>query len=408
MSRSFLSVTELSSRLKEGLEALFPYPLVVKGEVSNLKFYSSGHCYFTLKDDKSMISAVIWASQIEKLAYLGQRMPKEGEEVLATGRVSYFGGRGNIQLSILGIKPYGIGDALQALEELKKKLASEGLFDESRKKALPPFPRRIGVIAGDKSAGLKDILHNLAQRWPLAEVAVFPSLVQGKEAPRDLIRALSLAKEKALDVLIIGRGGGSSEDLWAFNDESLVREVAKFPCPVISAVGHEIDTTLVDYVADKRVSTPTAAVIAATPDSQEVLATLDLQGERIVRAVLARLSALRQKVELLRSKSIFQDPKNILEMRKSKLENLKISILANVQRRVEEIKGSVSFLKAKISCLNPDAILDRGFSITTDENGIPITNVDQLEVGNRIKTKLKSGILISEIRGKEKTHGKNE
>ena len=408
MSRSFLSVTELSSRIKEGLEALFPYPVAVKGEVSNLKFYSSGHCYFTLKDDKSVISCVIWASQIEKLTFLGQQMPKEGEEVLATGRVTYFGGRGNIQLNVLSVKPYGIGDALQALEELKKKLASEGLFDESRKRALPPFPKAIGVIAGDKSAGLKDILHNLALRWPLAEVFVFPSLVQGKEAPKDLIRALSLAKKETLDILIIGRGGGASEDLWAFNDESLVREIAKFPCPVISAVGHEIDTTLVDFVADRRVSTPTGAAIAATPDSQEVLQTLDSQSERISKALRSKLVMLRQMVEILQSKPVFQNPKTTLEKRLENLQTLRVSILGNVRRRIEEIRGSVSFLKGTISSLNPDSLLERGFTITSDEKGRPITNIDQLEIGATIKTKFKSGTLISVINGKEKNYGKNE
>ncbi len=405
MSRSFLSVTELSSRVKEGLETLFPYPVVVKGEASNVKVYSSGHCYFTLKDEKSMISCVIWASQIEKLSFMGQKIPKEGEEILATGRLAYFGGRGSVQLTVLAIKPFGIGDALQALEELKKKLSAEGLFDDSKKRALPEFPEAIGVIAGENSAGLKDILHNLELRWPLAKVFVFPSLVQGKEAPKDLLRALSLAATKALDVLIIGRGGGSSEDLWAFNDETLVRSLAKFPCPVISAVGHEVDTTLVDYVADKRVSTPTGAAVAAAPDSQEVLQTLDHMGERIKKALKSRLLVVKQAVELLKAKPIFQSPKNILEQRAAKLETMKVSITGICLRKIEETKGSVSFLKAKISSLNPYSVLDRGFTITTDKNGIPITDLENVEKGMIIRTKLKSGIIISETKGKETING---
>ena len=266
----YLSVSDLSFQIKEGLEALFPYTLYVTGEVSNFKIYRSGHAYFSLKDSQSVLSAVMWASAVEKMKMLGKSMPQDGDQVIVAGRLTLYPPRGNYQLSVISIEKSGVGLALLQLEELKQKLANEGIFDPAKKRNIPQFPRSVGVVAGLHSAGLKDIETNLRNRWPIAKIYVFPSLVQGNDAPKDIIRAITEAENSPIDVLIVGRGGGSSEDLGAFNDEMVVRKVAACRVPVISAVGHEVDITLTDFAADKRVSSPTAAAVAAVPNQDEV------------------------------------------------------------------------------------------------------------------------------------------
>lgn len=401
MSRSFLSVSELAARIKEGLETLFPYPVSVKGEVSNWKRYPSGHCYFSLKDNQCVISCVIWSSVVEKLLFLGKSLPKDGDLVVVDARVTSYPGRGTTQLTVLSLTPFGQGDALLKLEETKKKLASEGLFDESRKRPLPRFPKRIGVIAGDGSAGMKDIVVNVSLRWPLCELLLFPSLVQGDGAPEDLLRALSLAEAANLDVLIIGRGGGSKEDLWAFNDEALARRVAAFPVPVISAVGHEIDTTLVDYVADKRVSTPTAAAVESTPDKQELLQRLDDAFLRLDSGVTNQIQAKEEKLRSLASRPFFLRPESLYENSMEKLSGYSVRLLLGLERIIQGKEGQVSSLFAKLEALDPTKVLRRGYSITYDAEGKAITSVKDVQEGEILRTRLGNGIIESIVEKKE-------
>ncbi|MDY6093789.1 MAG: exodeoxyribonuclease VII large subunit, partial [Candidatus Enteromonas sp.] len=299
--------------------------------------------------------------------------------------------------------PFGQGNALLKLEETKKKLASEGLFDESRKRPLPRFPERIGVIAGEGSAGMKDIVVNVSLRWPLCELLLFPSLVQGDGAPEDLLRALSLAEAANLDVLIIGRGGGSKEDLWAFNDEALARRVAAFPVPVISAVGHEIDTTLVDYVADKRVSTPTAAAVESTPDKQELLQRLDDAFLRLDSGVTNQIQAKEEKLRSLASRPFFLRPESLYENSMEKLAGYSVRLLLGLERIIQGKEGQVSSLFAKLEALDPTKVLRRGYSITYDAEGKAITSVKDVQEGEILRTRLGNGIIESIVEKKEES-----
>ena len=400
-SRSYLSVSELSERIKAGLEALFPYPIRVKGEVSNFKVYPSGHAYFSLKDGKSLLSCVMWGSQVSRLLAKGGQLPKDGDEVLTDGRVTSFPARGTYQLSVLDIAPFGKGDALLKLDELKKKLAAEGLFDESRKRPIARFPKRIGVIAGANSAGMRDIVFNIQKRWPIVELCLFPSLVQGAEAPKDLLRALKEAESAGIDTLIIGRGGGSSEDLGAFNDEAVVRAVAAFPKPVISAVGHEVDVTLVDFAADLRVSTPTGAAVAATPDQYEILQALDGALDRLNRSETAFLSVLRTKLDHLSTRPFFARPEAIYEDKVKNILDLKARMTYGQKAYLTRMRERLDGMGNRIEAVGPQSVLKRGYSLALDENGRIITSATQVEKGQMIKTQMKDGIIVSTVERKE-------
>lgn len=406
MSRSFLSVSEFSSLLKQGIESLFPYPIVVKGEVSNLKVYPSGHCYFSLKDDRALVSCVMWASQVEKMRFLGEGLPKDGDDVLATSRVGIYPGRGQYQLSVLSIEPFGKGEALLKLEELKKKLAAEGLFDESRKRKIPRFPASIGVIAGQGSAGMKDILTNLVLRWPLTEVKTFPSLVQGKGAPKSLLSALSKAIEAKVDTIIIGRGGGSNEDLGAFNDEEFVRAVSSCPIPVISAVGHEVDTTLVDFVSDLRVSTPTGAAVAAVPDQNEIERQLDEAQDRMVYLIAHKIERLEKELASLANRPVLQKPENIYLETEKRLSQASKLLAVYSDRILAEKTHRVSSLKERLDALSPKHVLNRGYTMTLGEDGKPIQKTYNLKKGSIIRTILRDGTVISRVEAKEINNGK--
>ena len=392
--RETLTVSELNAYIKSKLEGDFLLSsLYLRAEISNFKVYPSGHCYFTLKDKDSMISAVMWASSTYKLSF----RPKDGDEVLVHGRVAVYPPRGSYQLSVDHMELFGLGAELLRLEKLKAKLAAEGLFDPSRKRRLPKFPRRVGVIAGKGSAGLRDIVVNIYNRFPLVELVQFPSLVQGKEAPADLIAAFSRAQRANLDVLIIGRGGGSSEDLGAFNDEALVRALAKSRCPVISAVGHEVDTTLTDLVADLRVSTPTGAAVAAVPDENEIYQTLDDSLMRLENAISAKISRLSTQLGYLSGRSFFLRPESLYEDRIEKLQvtarRLDLGISAQINAKAEHLKR----LKEKLSALNPYQVLNRGYSISVDDSGKVIDSVEAVKAGQRIYTRAKDGIIESEV-----------
>lgn len=396
--RNCVSVSELNAIIKstleedEGLSSIF-----LRGEVSNFKVYSSGHAYFSLKDSQSVISAVMWASYSSRLTFL----PKDGDEVLVHGRIGVYPARGSYQIVVDHMERYGLGAELLKLQELKEKLAKEGLFDPKRKRPIALFPHRIGVIAGAGSAGLRDILVNIENRWPLVEVFVFPSLVQGKEAPKDLLRALRLASEEFLDTLIIGRGGGSSEDLGAFNDEALVRAVADFPCPVIAAVGHEVDVTLIDLVADLRVSTPTGAAVAATPDRNEILQGLDDLSERMDNAIDGRIDRLKQTLALLSKRSYFENPAAIYDKKLEDIARIGKNLDLAIDMRISTAEHSVANAKGRLQALNPYSVLKRGYAISEDESGKVVQSAEQVAVGGIMKTRFSDGIITSRVEKKE-------
>ena len=397
-----LTISSLNALIRDILEGdEILSGLSVRGEISNFKVYPSGHCYFSLKDDQSVISCVMWGSYASYLRF----RPKDGDEVLVKGKISVYPPRGSYQLSITHMELYGLGAELLRLKQLTEKLAKEGLFDPERKRPLPRFPKRVGVIAGKDSAGLRDIVVNLSNRWPLAELLIIPSLVQGKEAPAALMKAFDQAMEGNLDVLIIARGGGSSEDLSCFNDEALVRLVATSTCPVISAVGHEIDTTLIDLVADKRVSTPTAAAVAAVPDKNEIYQTLDTAGERLSMALEGKIKRLSERVALLAGRSFFLAPESLYARKRQELGETRRRLNQGMDRLLEKRGHELSSLSGILTSISPKRVLKRGYSISFDEKGMPIKNVASVKPGQTIKTQVDDGIITSTVTSKEETNG---
>ena len=344
--------------------------IYVKGEISNFKMASNGHFYFSLKDDKSMISAMMFSGYASKNTFT----PENGQEVVVFGSIDAYPGRGTYQIIVYKMDEVGAGQALLELEKLKKKLQAEGLFDESRKRKINLYPKAIGVITAPNSAAIKDILFNLKRRYPIADIYVFYSAVQGDNAPKELLEAFKKAQTYPLDTLLIGRGGGASEDLSAFNDENLVRAIANSKMPVIACIGHEIDTTLVDYVADKRASTPTGAAELATVDRREIEQKLSF--------------ALEDMEESL---------KNRIQGMKDDLSSYKEDLDMEIRQLVAHYQQLLDHKKVTLEALNPDNVIKRGFSLTVDEQGKPITSVKDINKGNKIKTILKDGNVISEV-----------
>lgn len=367
-----VSVSQVNEYIKEIIsrDENLKYVLV-KGEISNFKAGPNGHCYFSLKDSKSIINAVMFSTQSKKLSFI----PKDGDEVVCFASVSVYEARGTYQLYVQSMQSTGKGQLLVELEELKRKLQAEGLFDPSRKRKIDIFPNKIGIISALNSAGLKDIVTNIKRRLPTVEIFIFPSLVQGEQAPKSLLKAFELSQNYPLDTLIIGRGGGASEDLSAFNDETLVRAISTSKMPVIAAVGHEIDFTLVDYVADVRVSTPTAAAEKATIDKREILQQLDDYVNLMQNALKSKVKENIKVVKELDEKLIY-----ILK------DNLK-----NVQMKI-------NYLNSVLESLNPVKVIERGYSITYNEKGEIIKDISQVVIGENIKTILANGEIISEVK----------
>jgi len=390
----YLSVSQLNAFIKAKFDddsALSD--LYLKGELSNFKVYSSGHAYFSLKDADSIISGLMWSSSVGFLSFV----PKDGDEVLVHGRVTVYPQQGKYQIYCDRMELFGQGSELLKLKELARKLQAEGLFDEKRKRSLPKFPKTIGIITAKGSAAIKDMAVNIQNRWPLVDIVVFPSLVQGKEAPADLLRAFRASQDEKLDVLIIGRGGGSSEDLNAFNDEKLVRALASSNCPTISAVGHEIDVTLTDYVCDKRVSTPTGAAVAAVPDKVDVLQRLDEIEETMGTFVNNRLVSISQRFDSLRTRGFFANPALIYQKRLDDLEQIKKRFTIDFSNQMVLRKQDVVGLKQHLAALSPFGVLGRGYSITTKENGKIVVSAKEMKPGDVVRSQFKDGIIHSQV-----------
>ena len=347
----------------------------IKGEISNFKAYPSGHFYFSLKDNESTISAVMFSTYAKRVAF----SPKNGDEVVVLASVDAYVPRGSYNLNVFEMEEFGLGQQLLELEKLKKKLAAEGLFDESRKREINIYPKAIGVITAPNGAAIRDIVTNIKRRYPIADIYVFPSLVQGEQAPAELLKAFNESQNYDLDTLIIGRGGGASEDLSAFNDETLVRAVANSKMPIIAAVGHEIDMTLIDYVADKRASTPTGAAELATVDKREIEKEFSYATLTMEQAIIS-----------------------LVNTKKEELESIKEDLLESLQSKVEDQRNELEHLKVQLELLNPKGILSRGYSISIDEKGKPISSVKDLSKDKEVRTILKDGeftSVVKEIKG---------
>ncbi|HNX15782.1 MAG TPA: exodeoxyribonuclease VII large subunit [Bacilli bacterium] len=373
--RTIYSVNDINQYVKSVLsqDAGLKY-ILVKGEISNFKNGAAGHLYFSLKDDKSLIGAVMFSSSAQRLNFV----PKNGDEVIVLASLDVYAVKGTYQLLCYEMEQVGAGAILIELEKLKKKLQSEGLFDASRKREINIYPSSIGVITAPNSAAIKDILTNIKRRYPIADIYVFYCSVQGDNAVKEILKAFEESQKYPLDTLIIGRGGGSSEDLSAFNDEKIVRAVANSRMPVISAVGHEIDTTLVDYVADKRASTPTGAAELATVDRREIEQEFENHLENMKMAIVEKLNDMRE--------NIIDTSEELKDVLNDKLTYLK-----------QEIK----WRKEQLTALNPTSILNRGYSITMDQNGQVVDDVSKVKPDEKITTIVRNGRIISTVNQSE-------
>lgn len=389
MDRPSLSVTELNNRIK-GLIDLDPVlsDVCVRGELSNYKIYPSGHHYFTLKDTESSLRCVMFKSSASKLHF----RPESGMSVSAFGRVSVYPRDGFYQLYCTALLPEGTGDLQLAFEQLKKTLSEEGLFDEAHKKALPRFPQRIAIITSSAGAAVHDMIRILRQRWPMTKVILLPVRVQGVEAPPEIVGAIRYANEfHVADLIITGRGGGSIEDLWAFNDERVARAIYESEIPVISAVGHEPDVTISDYVADRRASTPSNAAEIAVPDINEFYDILSSYNIRAGQAVVKRISKGRDKLCSLMSARVMLDPVTSISNRRISLDHARDRLIA-AQENINSVKKSRYVkLSASLDALSPLRVLGRGYAIVSDEDKKTVRSAGVLNAGDKVRLRFVDG-----------------
>ena len=380
MERQSLSVSELNNLIKGLLEQEPSLSNVcVRGELSNYKIYPSGHHYFTLKDSESSLRCVMFKSSAVKLRF----RPENGMGVTVYGRVAVYPRDGTYQLYCSAIMPEGAGDLQVAFEQLKAQLASEGLFERSHKKPLPQFPKRIAIITSSAGAAVHDMIRILGHRWPMAQVVLLPVRVQGTEAPPEIAGAIRYANEfKVADLIITGRGGGSMEDLWAFNDERVARAIYDSGLPVISAVGHEPDVTIADYVADVRASTPSNAAEIAVPDWHEVQDALNSYGIRADQAMRKKLLSLNERLESYKNKRVMTDPTAHIDNRRIELDHVRDRLAAVEDRKLSRCRQSFVALTAALDAMSPLRVLSRGYAIAEKEDGSTVKSVDMLSPGD--------------------------
>jgi exodeoxyribonuclease VII large subunit len=387
---NIFTVTQLNRHIRSLLDA---DPLLqnvcVQGELSNYKIYPSGHHYFTLKDAESSIRCVMFRSSAAHLRF----RPESGMGVTAYGRVSVYPRDGAYQLYVTDLAPQGAGDLAVAFEQLKKKLEAEGLFDRAHKKPIPRFPGRIAVITSGAGAAVRDIIRVAGARWPMAKLLILPVRVQGAEAPDEIVGALRYANRwRVGDVIITGRGGGSIEDLWAFNDERVARAIYAAELPVISAVGHEPDVTIADYVADLRAATPSNAAELAVPDAAELAEALRSAAVRCTQAIKKRLELDRRRLEELSSRRVLRAPTAYLDGKRMELDMQRAQLLAAQDRRVAGIRHDLVRLTASMDALSPLKVLSRGYAIARGDGGI-LRRAADAAVGDHITVTFRDGSL---------------
>ncbi len=393
--RQVFTVTALNEYIKMKLETDEALMRVfIRGEISNFTNHKSGHFYFTVKDETSRIAAVMFRSSASKLAFI----PENGMKVIVGGRVSAYVRDGQYQIYVDTLEPDGVGALYIAYEQLKAKLGAEGLFDEAKKKPLPRYPMRIGVITSPTGAAIRDIINILGRRFPIAEVVLYPSLVQGESAAPQLIEGLRYFNEKKnVNVIIIGRGGGSLEDLWAFNSEALVREVAASELPVISAVGHEIDFTLCDFAADRRAPTPSAAAELAEPERYELKRKLGNVTARLELLEGKKLELLRSTLERMKKSRTLTDPRNFIDDKRMALGIAEDKLYNRITFLLERKKSALAGKTAKLDAMNPLSVLSRGYGAAFASDGTVIRSAAQVEKGSDISLMLSDGTVRATV-----------
>ncbi len=442
MNREYISISDINRIIKftidsnESLRSVY-----IKGEISNLKFHSRGHLYFSLKDEGSKINAVMFNYN----RYLNF-IPKDGDSVLVHGKVSVYEATGSYQIYVDDMQQDGLGNLYQLFEELKKKLSSEGLFNPEHKKKIKRLPRKIGVITAPTGAAVRDVISTINKRYPLVEIYVFPTLVQGEDAGKNIVRMIELANTYPLDTIILGRGGGSIEDLWAFNEEIVARAIYKSEIPIISGVGHEIDFTISDFVADLRAPTPTGAAILSTSDKEDIIKYLKTTKERVNNAILNRLYSYNelikkyksnyilnnpmrlydikeQKLDILydrlntnirikldnsyklvdkyKSNYILNNPKVLYESKFDKLESLSEDVDSSIKRVIENNSKRLDTLKIKLELLNPKNVLDKGYSIIYKDGKI-VKNTKDISINDDLNVIISDGNIDVTVKGVNK------
>ena len=418
MERRYITVTTLNKYLKNkfdtdpNIQTLF-----LKGEISNFKGHTRGHLYFTLKDEGSRINAVMFSSSASKLNFV----PKDGKKVLDVGRVSIYEPNGGYQIYINEMQEDGVGNLYLKFEELKKKLSAEGLFDPMYKKEIPKFPTRIGIVTAPTGAAIRDILSTIKRRFPSVETILFPALVQGELAANDIVEQIRKADDYNLDVLIVGRGGGSIEDLWSFNEEIVARAIFAARTPIISAVGHEIDFTISDFVADLRAPTPTGAAEMAVPNIVDVRNFLNQLDIRLNKDIKNLIDINTKKLDTFKKNYVLTNPlatfeikeqkldnmfndlnnkiRHILDIRAKKLDNIKTNYaLNNPDTLIYQFNNSYELLLNKLNLLNPLSILSKGYSVVSKDNKA-IKDIKDVKIKDKINIKLYKGTIDAIVEG---------
>ena len=416
MNDKYITVTQLTRYIKYKIDNdVNLNEVFLKGEISNFKAHSRGHFYFTLKDENSRINAIVFSSQTSKIKF----MPEDGMKVLVTGKISVFEANGAYQIYVSDMLEDGVGNLYIAFEQLKKKLEEEGLFKDIYKKPIPKIPTRVGVVTAPTGAAIKDIISTIKRRWPLTEIYLFPALVQGAEAKEDIVRQIKKADTYNLDTLIVGRGGGSIEDLWAFNEEIVARAIFECKTPVISAVGHEIDFTIADFVADLRAPTPTGAAEMAVPQLADVSNYLKQINIRLENTILNKIKSNRRKLDDIKNSNIFKNPImiyqtkemifdnlieklkfnmiNLTNVKEKELIRLKNSyVLKNPYKILDNKSNKYLNLVSKLETLSPLLTLKRGYAITKKDNKV-ISSSKQLTKGDKLDIEFSDGIINTEV-----------
>jgi len=401
MAQNVLSITQLNEYIRGRLDS---DPLLnqvaVRGEISNYKLYPSGHHYFTLKDEGGALKCVLFKGNAMRLRF----RPENGMKVIAMGKVSVYPRDGAYQLYCTAMAVDGVGDLYAAFEQLKKRLAAQGLFDPAHKKPLPRYPKTIGIITSSAGAAVHDMIRILRKRYPLTKVRLLPVRVQGAEAPGEIAAAIGYANRHALaDLLIVGRGGGSMEDLWAFNDERVAYAIYQSEIPVISAVGHEPDVTISDFVADLRAATPSNAAELAVPDQDALRQQLDAMSSAMAVALNRQLKTARQHLQVLSGSPALKSPAAYLEQRKISLDLLKKQLVYGQNQSIQRNRQRYIAAVSKLDAMSPLKVLTRGYSMAQKTDGEVIRSVSQVELGERISISLADGKLSATVMDRKET-----
>ena len=388
-----ISVTDLVTAFKEVVETALP-PCSVEGEISNCRMSPAGHWYLTLKDETSEISAVIWRSAAARIKFV----PKDGMKVLATGSLQVYVARGTCQFVITKLMPQGVGALEMAFRQLRDKLESEGLFEDSRKRPIPRIPKRIALVTSPSSAAVRDMIQVITRRWPAARIVVVPVRVQGEGAADEIVKALrNVHRISDVDVVITGRGGGSLEDMWCFNEEKVARAIVACRVPVISAVGHEIDVSIADLVADRRALTPSEAGEFVVPSVQELKDTLQQTAQRMRQVLRNGVERVRLQLSAIEARSVLQRPMTLIDQRRMACDELGQRVVTAMKLFVERRQQTVARTAASLHALSPLQVLSRGFSLTQTTDGQVLRDADQVSAGDLLVTRLANGVVHSTV-----------